>query len=295
VGSKDPTRSHFDAQDYMETGTPGVKGTEDGWITRYIDANGREGEQTFRCIALTSTLPRAMRGATEALAIANFNSFTVGGGDVLGDAFGKMYGAGGGDVVRDSGREAFDAVKRLKRLNPRRFQPENGARYPNGGFGQQMLSIAQLIKAGVGLEVAFAQSGGWDTHLNQGGVTGGLANRLRELGDGIHAFAQDLGDRMRDVVVVTLTEFGRTAKENGTRGTDHGHASASFVLGGEVKGGKVYGRWPGLSEGKLYQKRDLEVTTDFRDVLAEVLSGHMRAKGIDRILPDHKPRKLGLL
>ena len=236
-----------------------------------------------------------MKGSPKALAIASFNAFNVGGGDTLGNAFGRMYAAGRGDVVRDSGREAFDAVRRLRRIDPSRFTPENGAKYPNGAFGRQMLSIAQLIKAGVGLEVAFAQSGGWDTHLNQGGATGGFANRLREFGEGLHAFSTDLGDRMRDVVVVSLTEFGRTAKENGTRGTDHGHASVSLILGGEVKGGKVYGRWPGLAEGQLYQKRDLAVTTDFRDILAEVLAGHMRSEGLGRIFPGHKPRRIGLV
>lgn len=171
---------------------------------------------------------------------------------------GKRSPVGEGEM-REAGAEAFQAVARLRRRNPAQFGPENGAQYPRGRFGEQMLSIAQFIKSDVGLEVAFADSGGF-------------ANRLRELGEALHAFGQDLGDRMRDVVVVTLTEFGRTAKENGTNGTDHGHGSAFFALGGEVKGGKVLGKWPGLSRGNLHQKRDLAVTTDFRDILSEVMA-----------------------
>jgi len=295
VGSPDPTRSHFDAQDYMETGTPGVKGTDDGWISRFVTGQSRTGlDETFRTIALSATLPRCMKGDAKALAIANFNQFTVGGGEFMGDAFGEMYGAKR-DTVGKAGREAFDAVKRLKRVDPAQFKPENGATYPRGRLGRQLLSIAQMVKAGIGLQVAFAEGGGWDTHLNQGGATCGLANRLREVGDSLHAFSQDLGDRMKNVVVVTLTEFGRTAKENGTNGTDHGHASVSFALGGAVKGGKVHGRWPGLSQGQLYQKRDLAVTTDFRDILSEVLTNHLGAGDLGKVFPDHKAKKVGLI
>jgi uncharacterized protein (DUF1501 family) len=294
VGSPDPTRSHFDAQDYMESGTPGVKGTDQGWLARYIRENARDADGTFRSIALSNALPRTMRGNPKALAISNFRTFTVGGGDLMGDAFEGMYAGGEGEMNR-AGAEAFDAVARLRRLNPAQHKPENGAQYPRGRFGEQMLSIAQLIKSNVGLEVAFADSGGWDTHLNQGGATGGFANRLRDLGQALHAFSQDLGDRMKNVVLVTLTEFGRTAKENGTNGTDHGHGSVSFVLGGEIKGGKVLGKWPGLSQGNLYQRRDLAVTTDFRDILTEVLGNHLHAKGIEQVFPGHKTKKVGLL
>jgi len=295
TGSTDPTRSHFDAQDYMETGTPGRKGTPDGWVNRFVRSLDREGDDTFRAVACTQTLPRCMKGDAKALAIRTFESFVLGGGDFLGRAFEGMYGSGRDDVVHESGREALDAIHRLRRARPASREPENGAEYPGGAFGRQMKMIAQLVKADVGLSVAFAESGGWDTHLNQGGARGGLANRLRELGDSLHAFATDLGDRMRKVVVVTLTEFGRTAKENGTNGTDHGHGSASLVLGGEVKGGKVHGKWPGLAPAKLWQKRDLAVTTDFRDVVSEVLERHMGAGDLDAVFPDHRPKRVGLL
>jgi uncharacterized protein (DUF1501 family) len=295
VGSTDPTRSHFDAQDFMETGTPGVKGTANGWINRYLARNAEDAKETFRAVATTAVLPRVMKGDARALAIQSFQTFRMGGGDFMSDAFGGMYGADGDDVVHQSGREALAAIARLKRVNPAKFQPENGAQYPRGRVGQQMLMIAQLIKSGLGLEVAFAECGGWDTHLNQGAATGSLANRLKEVGDALHAFSLDLRDRMENVVVATLTEFGRTAKENGTNGTDHGHGSCCFVLGGPVKGGKVYGRWPGLSAGRLWQKRDLAVTTDFRDVLAEVLGKHMGTKDLSKVFPKHKAKKVGLI
>jgi len=295
VGSRDSTRSHFDAQDYMETGTPGVKGTRDGWINRYLQTLVSDRRETFRAVSTTATLPRSMKGDARALAIQSFATFTMGGREFLGNAFADMYRRGGDGVVHQSGREALDAIERLKRVKPTTFTPRHGAEYPRGRVGQQMLMVAQMIRADLGLRVAFMDCGGWDTHLNQGGATGGLANRLREVGDSLHAFATDLGDRMRHVVAITMTEFGRTAKENGTNGTDHGHASCSFVLGGEVKGGRVYGRWPGLSTGKLWQKRDLAVTTDFRDVVSEVLSKHMGAKDLGTVFPKHRAKKVGLL
>jgi uncharacterized protein (DUF1501 family) len=298
VGSPDPTRSHFDAQDYMETGTPGRKGTYDGWLNRYLQATAGPRPSTFRAVSLTPTLPRVMKGDAKTLAIANIDQFTVGdrgGAAALGEAFGKMYGARDDDDLHRSGTEAFEAVDRLRRVNPRRFKPENGAQYPRGRLGQSMLSIAQLIKSDIGVEVAFADCGGWDTHLNQGGFQGSLANRLREVGQALHAFARDLGDRMENVVVVTLTEFGRTAKENGTGGTDHGHGSFSFVLGGPVIGGKVHGKWPGLAQSQLYQKRDLAVTTDFRDVLTEVVRSHLGRKDTAALFPGHEAKKVGVI
>jgi uncharacterized protein (DUF1501 family) len=235
-----------------------------------------------------------MKGDAKALAIANFSSFDLGGGNLMSDALSAMYADGDG-IMRESGREALAAVERLRKIDPGAIAPENGARYPRRGLGPQMRQIAQLVKADIGLEIAFAQAGGWDTHLNQGGATGGFANRLRDLAESLHAFGQDLGDRMEKVVVVTLTEFGRTAKQNGTNGTDHGHASASLVMGGPVKGGKIHGRWPGLAPGRLYKKRDLAVTTDFRDILGELLSEHLEGEGMETVFPDHHAKRVGLL
>ena len=299
VGSPDPTRSHFDAQDYMESGTPGRKGTADGWANRYLAASSPEKASTFRAVALTPQLPRTLKGASPALAIGSFDGFGIGGrrgeGGGIAEALGAMYGADREEELHRTGTEAFDAVKELRRVNPQQFKPENGAAYPRGRLGQEMLAIAQLIKSDVGLQLAFASGGGWDTHLNQGAATGSLANRLRELGDSLHAFSQDLGDRMEHVVVVVMTEFGRTAKENGTGGTDHGHGSTSLLLGGPVAGGKVHGKWPGLKPNQLWQKRDLAVTTDFRNVLAEVLTRHLGATDLAAVFPGHRPKRIGVI
>ena len=179
----------------------------------------------------------------------------------------------------------FEAVKMLRAANPRQYVPRNGAEYPRPQFGQRLLQIAQLIKAGVGLEIAFADVGGWDTHVNQGSTNGQLAARLSDFSLSIAALVTDLGDLMDDVLILTMSEFGRMARENGSRGTDHGHAGALFVIGGDVKGGKVHGRWPGLEREQLYEGRDLELTTDFRSVFAELTAKHLGASKLDPIFP----------
>jgi uncharacterized protein (DUF1501 family) len=191
------------------------------------------------------------------------------------------------DGLGETGKETFEAVNFLKQSNPAQFKPENGAVYPNSPFARSLQQIAQLIKAGVGLEVAFTDTPGlnWDTHANEGGSRGQLANLLRDFGSSIAALVTDLGERMDDVVILTMSEFGRTARENGTRGTDHGHANAMFMIGNSVKGGKVYGDWKGLSNDKLYEGRDLDVTTDFRDVFGEVAYKHLGNRNLDKIFP----------
>jgi uncharacterized protein (DUF1501 family) len=185
------------------------------------------------------------------------------------------------------GRETFEAVNYLKKANPAQYEPENGAQYPRNPFGNSLLQIAQLIKAGVGLEVAFTDIGGWDTHVNQGNSRGQLANLLQQFSNGIAALYQDLGQRMDDVVVLTMSEFGRTVRENGNRGTDHGHANAMFVMGNGVKGGKVYGQWPGLKSDQLYEGRDLALTTDFRDVFGEIATRHLGSTDVKTLFPGY--------
>jgi len=292
VGSPDNSRSHFDAQDYMEAGAPGNKSVSDGWLNRYMQTDPRpKGTAPFRAIAMSSNMPRTLLGPAPALAMTKIQDFDVRGKGSRGEsadiysAFESMWH-----------NETFDAIKMLKEANPTRFQPENGAVYPNQPFSQSLMQIAQIIKADVGLEVAFADLSGWDTHANQGAVAGQLSNRLREFGDGIAALYRDLGDRMRNVVIVTMTEFGRSIKQNGSGGTDHGHASALFMAGGPVKGGKVYGKWPGLAPDKLFEGRDLALTTDFRDVFAEILMKHMGTADVSKVFPGYTPRQsLGLL
>jgi uncharacterized protein (DUF1501 family) len=309
VGSPDPTRSHFDAQDFMESATPGVKETPSGWLNRVLeqtgcaDCSGRTlaggpahaadhaagqaglASSAFRAVAMTRALPRSLQGSVPALAIPDLSRFGVS-DPSLESTFERMYRTPQGDIVAAAGREAFDAVAMLREITAR-YEPAAGVRYPNGEFGTALRQIAQLIKADVGLEIAFADVGGWDTHSNQGAATGQLATRFTELSNGIRALYDDLGDLAEDVVILTMSEFGRTVAENGSGGTDHGHGNCMLVVGGTVKGGTVYGDWPGLEPEQLYEQRDVAITTDFRDVFAEVASKHLGAQGLERVFPGH--------
>ncbi len=290
AGSPDTTRSHFDAQDYMESGTPGVKSTEDGWLNRAL-RNGAdiEKEPPFRAVALGGRMPRILSGSEPAVAIDNINSFGVGGknpGAVpLANTFESMYSQSVDSVLHGTGAETFDAVKMLKSANPEQYTPAPGANYPRGPFGQALKQTAQLIKADLGVEVAFADVGGWDTHVNQGAAQGQLAGRLAEFSQSIAAFWTDLGQLADGTVLVTMSEFGRTARENGNRGTDHGHANVMFIIGGPVRGGRVYGKWPGLSADRLYEGRDLALTTDFRQVVGEVVYRHLGNRNLASVFP----------
>ena len=291
VGSPDGTRSHFDAQDYMESGTPGVKSTTDGWANRYCQ-NAREHTDTpFRAVAFGPQLPRIMAGTAPALAIDDLRSFGVGGrtgnGDRLSRAFESLYQGSATGLLATSAEESFEAIRMLKTANPSALAAEHGAVYPRGRLGESLQQIAQLIKAGLGLEIAFADMGGWDTHVNQGNDQGQLALRLTELGQALGAFATDLGERMRDVCVLTMSEFGRTIRENGTGGTDHGHGTAMLVLGGTVAGKQVVGRWPGLAAEARYEGRDVAVTTDFRDLFGEILTRHLGARDLSAVFPGY--------
>jgi len=281
AGSPDNTRSHFDAQDYMEIGTPGIKSTADGWLNRALLEN-KNISSRFRGIAVTAQLPRMLAGPAPALTLSSIEEFRFR-NEALGTALAKLYANTRDSELRFGAENLFGAMSELKRLDSK--IPVSGERYPAGRFGVGLAQIARLIKADVGLEVAFTEIGGWDTHANQGGATGQLANRLAELAEGLAAFYRDLGDRMDDVVVLTMSEFGRTARENGNRGTDHGHANVMFAMGGRVRGGKVYGRWPGLAPEALNEGRDLALTTDFRAVCGEVLTRHLGQKELTKIFP----------
>ncbi len=293
AGSPDNTRSHFDAQDYMESGTPGVKGTRDGWLNRALQATAGKEESPFRAVSMTQSLPRALYGKAPSVAMTNLSDFTIKAGlyttDLKG-GFEGIYEQNAKDSLGATGKETFEAVNFLKSANPAQYKPENGAVYPNTEFGRSMMQIAQLIKAGVGLEMAFTDTGRdirWDTHSNQGGARGQLANFLGTFSQAIAAFATDLGKRMDYVLVLTMSEFGRTARENGSRGTDHGHGNAMLVLGNTVKGGKVYGEWKGMRNDQLNEGRDLAVTTDFRDVFGEIAQKHLGAKNLRSIFPNY--------
>src|SRR3954470_14385552 len=299
-GSPDGTRSHFDAQDYMESGTPGVKSTQDGWLNRYLHAREHANATPFRAVALAPQLPRSLQGTTAALAMTQIGQFGIRAWqatDMVQASFESEYAAAADRVLNRTGGQAFDAVKMLKSADPSRYQPENGAEYPRSAYGEALRQIAQLIKADVGLEIAFAEAGGWDTHVNQGAATGQLGARLDDFGRGIAALARDLGDRMSDVVIMTMSEFGRAVAENGNRGTDHGHGNAMMIIGGDsVRGGKVYGRWPGLAREQRYDGRDLAVTTDFRSVFDEVVRGHLGVTDTSAIFPGfNDSRRLGII
>ena len=292
-GSPDSTRSNFDAQDYMETATPGVKSTADGWLNRYLQARQAQTATPFRAVALASQLPRMLQGRAAALAVSQIGQFGIRAGqasEMVGASFEAEYAAAADRVLNGMGREAFDAIKMLKAADPSKYQPEHGADYPRSAFGQALKQIAQLAKSNVGLEVAFADIGGWDTHVNQGAGQGQLAGRLDDFSRSIAALTVDLGDRMEDTVVLTMSEFGRAVNENGNRGTDHGHGNAMMVIGGGVRGGHVYGRWPGLSVDRRYDGRDLAVTTDFRDVFGEIVVRHLGVADADPIFPGHPIR-----
>jgi uncharacterized protein (DUF1501 family) len=339
AGSPDPSRSHFDAQDFMESGTPGIKSTQDGWLNRALrseDMLHRKPETAFRAVALGPVVPRTLVGQIPAVAIGNVQDFSVGGRQntpkpsllpanmvmvngqpvqaapgtpvqpqpapsqqsLVSQSFEAMYAGSVDAVLHGTGNETFEAVKMLQSTDPAHYTPSNGAAYPKSQFGNSMKQIAQLMKANLGVEAAFADIGGWDTHQNQGAATGQLAGRLTEFSQGIAAFWQDMGDNAENVVLVTMSEFGRTAHQNGTGGTDHGHANVMFVLGGPVKGGKVYGRWPGLAPEQLNEGRDLVVTTDFRQVLGEAAYKTLGARNLDVVFPGaglHQQQFLGLL
>jgi uncharacterized protein (DUF1501 family) len=293
VGSPTNTRSHFDAQDYMESATPGVKGTRDGWLNRVLQAAGDKDVSPFRAVSMTAQTPRALQGRADSVAMTNLSDFAIRAGaytQSLQGGFEGVFQQNVKDSLGEMGRETFDAVQFLKKANPTQYKPENGAVYPNSQLGRSLQQIAQLIKAGVGLEVAFTDTGNdlrWDTHANEGNGRGQLANFLRSFSEAIAAFTIDLGPRMDDVLVLTMSEFGRTARENGSRGTDHGHGNTMFAVGNNVRGGKIYGAYKGLANDKLFEGRDLDVTTDFREVFAEAARKHLGAKDLAKVFPNY--------
>ncbi len=288
AGSPDPTRSHFDAQDFMESGTPGFKNTEDGWLNRTLHSLPVP-DAAFRAVAMGPSLPRILSGPESAVAINNLNDFGIGGGNAkqssVQNSFESMYASSVDAVLHGSAAETFEAVKMLKAANPAQYAPATGANYPRGRFGDSLKQLAQLIKANLGVQIAFADIGGWDHHVNEGSTEGQIANVLRDFSQSLSALWTDLGDLAEDTVIVTMSEFGRTARENGNRGTDHGHANVMFIMGGPVRGGRIYGHWPGLDPSQLYEGRYLALTTDFRRVLGEAIYRHLGNRQLNGIFP----------
>ncbi len=300
IGSPNNSRSHFDAQDYMETGTPFEKGTLSGWLNRASGLMGQEATP-FRSVSLTATMPRSFYGYEPALAISNLKDFNIRnraaikGTNVAARSFEELYDETTTGLLKETGKETFDAVKMLQKLDAAPYVPANGAVYPNSTLGNAMKQIAQLIKMDVGLEIGFAESGGWDTHYNQGTGTGPFARNAADLSNALVAFWTDLGSNWQDeVTVMTMTEFGRTVKQNGSGGTDHGRGSCNFILGNSVAGGKIHGTVPELAIENLEDGRDLPVTTDFRSVFSEVADKHLKIQNDAVLFPGWTGKKMPL-
>jgi uncharacterized protein (DUF1501 family) len=301
IGSPNSTRSHFDAQDYMESGTPFNKGTGSGWLNRAVGLMGHDATP-FRAVSLTSSMPRSFYGDNPAIAISNLQDFGIqlkganaNSTKLVTKSFEDLYDQTANGLLKETGKESFDAVKMLQKTNVKNYTPANGAVYPASALGNSLKQIAQLIKMDVGLEVAFAESGGWDTHFNQGTDQGAFARNVTDLSSAMVAFWTDMGTLQDDVTVMTMTEFGRTVKQNGTGGTDHGRASCNFILGNDVNGGQVHGIMKPLTLENLEDKRDLAVTTDFRSVFSEVADKHLQINNDSILFPEWKGEKIGVM
>ncbi len=307
VGSPHTTRSHFDAQDFMEFAAPGNRGVRTGWLNRYLKATTKKkGPQTeFRGMAMQELLPRSLRGDFPVLAVPSGMDKKKGSKTL--SRFEEFYGAGGmaaapGAMDGEMGAREEDpsgvvhsgkvTIETLRRYQEIIAKGKTETKYPGGRFGQKMANIAKVLKAGEGLEVAGVDYNGWDHHAQQGGVEGKHADMLRDLSGSIASFCADMGPRMESTTIIVMTEFGRTVRENGNNGTDHGHGGGAFVIGGGVKGGKVHGSWKGLKTEALYEGRDLPVTTDFRDLFHSVLEGTFKFKPDSDFFPDYKSRKI---
>ncbi len=298
IGSPNNTRSHFDAQDYMESGTPFNKGTSSGWLNRAVGLLGHDASP-FRAVSLTSSLPRSFYGDNAAVAVNNLQDFNIqmkgNTGNAISKSFEDLYDQTSNTLLKETGKESFDAMKMLQKTNSKNYIPSNGATYPNTKLGSSLKQIAQLIKMDVGLEVGFAEHGGWDTHFNQGTELGVFARNANDLGTSITAFWTDLGQLQDDVTVMTMTEFGRTVKQNGTGGTDHGRGSCNFILGNDVNGGIVHGQVKSLSVDNLEDGRDLALTIDFRSVFSEVEDKHLKIANDKVLFPDFTGKTIGVM
>lgn len=300
MGSPNNTRSHFDAQDYMESGTPFNKGTSSGWLNRAIGLLGHEATP-FQAVSMTSSMPRSFYGEIPALAISNLQDFSIQmrgnpmNANRISKSFEELYDQTASGLLKSTGKDSFDAVKMLQNTDLRNYKPTNDVVYPTSPLGNSLKQIAQLIKMDVGLEVAFAESGGWDTHFNQGAANGIFARNVTDLSQCIMAFWKDMEVYQDDLTVMTMTEFGRTVKQNGTGGTDHGRASCNFILGNDVNGGIVHGKVDTLAPENLEDGRDLAVTTDFRSIFSELAERHLKIADKKKLFPGFEGQGIGVM
>ncbi|WP_293301932.1 DUF1501 domain-containing protein [Pedobacter sp. UBA4863] len=301
IGSPNNTRSHFDAQDFMESGTPFKKGTTSGWLNRAVGLLGHEATTPFQGVSLTSSLPRSFYGENPAVAIKNLADFNIqlrgnaAGAKMASKSFEDLYDQTSSDLLKHTGKESFEAIKMLQKTDVKNYKPENNVVYPTSALGNSLKQIAQLIKMDVGMEIAFAESGGWDTHFNQGKDSGVFARNVNDLSTSMMAFWNDLAKYQDEVTVMTMTEFGRTVAQNGTGGTDHGRGSCNFILGNSVNGGLVHGLVNPLAKENLEDGRDLAVTTDFRSVFSEVADVHLGIANDKVLFPDFDGKKIGVM
>lgn len=300
IGSPNNSRSHFDAQDYMESGTPFNKGTDSGWLNRASGLLGHDGSP-FRSVSLTNSMPRSFYGYNTSIAISNLQDFALQlkgnpmAANITAKSFEDLYDQASSDLLKETGKETFSAVKMLDKMDTRNYQPANGAVYPQSPLGNALRQIAQLVKMDVGLEIGFAESGGWDTHYNQGTEMGSFGRNALDLSNSITAFWTDLSSYQDELTVMTMTEFGRTVKQNGSGGTDHGRGSCNFIFGNDVKGGIVHGSVGSLATENLEDGRDLPVTTDFRAVFSEVADNHLKIKNDAVLFPGWEGKKIGVM
>ncbi len=293
VGSPDPTHSHFDAMDFMERGTPGEKAMPTGWIGRHLQQAASSNKSPFRAVGMGTIVQQALRGPVSATALQSISNFHLQGDnrqvERFQSALASLYDGDG--FIEQEGRQTLQSMRDLTKIAQANYSPANSAKYPDTPYGKGLQTIAQLIKSGMGLEVACVDFGGWDTHVQQGGADGQMARLLDEFSRGITAFYTDLQDEMKRITIVTMTEFGRRVQENTGHGTDHGHGGVIFVMGGGIKGGKVYGDWPGLGKENLYGPGDLAITTDFRDVLGEIVQKRLGNQNLAAVFPNYKTFK----
>jgi uncharacterized protein (DUF1501 family) len=293
VGSPDPTHSHFDAMDYMERGTPGEKSIPTGWIGRHLQTAPWQNDSPFRAIGMGGVMQAALRGPVPVTSLQSIADFHLQGDSSqltdIRQRLAALYSLG--SSLDSKAVDTFNAMDILSKVDVSNYSPTAGAKYPETEFGMAMKQIAQISKAEIGLEVACVDIGGWDTHNAEGQLEGELPDLLNEFSTGLAALYHDLGERARSVTMVTMSEFGRRVQENGSGGTDHGHGNCMFVVGGGVNGGKVYGEWPGLSADKLYGPGDLAVTSDYRDVLAEVVGKRLKNPLLNEIFPNYDTSK----
>ena len=301
IGSPNNTRSHFDAQDYMESGTPFDKGTPSGWLNRAVGLLGHDALTPFAAVSLTSAMPRSLYGDNPAVAIGNLQDFAIqlrgnpAGANLAAHSFEDLYDQTAPGLLKETGQESFEAMKMLQKTDTRNYKPSGNAQYPNSALGNALKQIAQLVKMDVGLEIAFTECGGWDTHFGQGTTNGVFARSASDLSDSIMAFWTDLDAYQDDVTVMTMTEFGRTVHQNGTGGTDHGRGSCNFILGNDAAGGLVHGDLKPLAPENLEDGRDLPVSADFRGVFSEVADKHLRIAGDKVLFPGWDGKPLGVM